>query len=53
MHVYTTPWIEVIWTKFTYLTKKTRYSRTGLETIDLTPDRMSDAQINTHLQILS
>ena len=53
MHVYTTPWMMIIWTKSSYLKKKTRYSRTVMETIDLAPDRMPEAQINTHLQILS
>ena len=45
-------WMEIIQTKFSYR-KKAQYSRTGLGTIELVPDRMSDAQTNTHLQIPS
>ena len=45
-------WMEIIQTKFSYR-KKAQYSRTGLGTIELAPDRMSDAQTNTHLQIPS
>ena len=45
MHVHTTRWMEIIWTKSSPRKKKrTRYSKTGLGTIELAADRMSDAQ---------